>query len=129
MNRFSNILKIPTFSHLYKDMINKIALKAKTYDPNSDVPMFNAEEKKFDELMMVEMPTNWGITAKYDEGSYVFKSLNELTDSSGTFVLHLNVLSVYPQTIYDVVSVMCLKCQMSCSTKDLEEKLSEESIL
>lgn len=128
MNKFSNILKIPTFSSLYKEMINKIAQKSKALDPSLDIPLFSTtEEKKFDELMMVEMPTNWGVTAKYEENKYKYKALNEISDTEeDTFVLHLNVVSVYPQTIYDCVSVMCWKCQMSCSTKDVQEEIPQD---
>ena len=112
MNKFSNILKIPPFTELYKEMVNRIALRTKNFEPCSDVPMFTAPEKKLDDMMLVDTPTNFGISAQYEEGRYPIKSINELEVNDEKFVLHLNVVSVFPQTIFEFVSVMCEKCQM-----------------
>jgi hypothetical protein len=122
MNKFSNVLKIPTFSDLYKEMINKIAQKSKTVDPNLDVPMFSTSlDKKFEDLMMIDNPTTFGITALYEPNAYKIKSINELNERDEKFVLQLNVMAIFPQPLYDLTSLMCKKCQMSCSTKDVED--------
>ena len=114
MNKFSNILKIPPFTDLYKEMVNKIALKLKNTDPTAEpAPMFvSTAERKFDDLMMVETPSHFGISAQYDETKYRVKSVNEISDSDEKFVLHLNVMQILPQPIYEYVSIMCQKCQM-----------------
>lgn len=112
MNKFSNILKIPSFSDYNKDMLNKIANKIKILDPSSDVPMFSTSDKKLDDMMLVDIPTNFGISAQYDEGKFEVKCINELGLNDEKFVLHLNVVSIFPQTIFEYVSVMCENCQM-----------------
>jgi hypothetical protein len=112
MNKFSNILKIPPFTDLYKEMVNKIAQKLKTADPSSDAPMFAPSERKFDDLMMVDTPSHFGISAQYDESKYRVKSINEISDSDEKFVLHVNVMQIFPQPVYEYVSVICQKCQM-----------------
>ncbi len=102
MNKFSNVLKIPTFSDLYKDFINEIALASKTYDSKSDAPMF---EKKLEDIdsMNIDTPMNWGVTALYEEGKYQLKSVNEIDSRDELFVLHVNVMSIFPENVSDYV--------------------------
>jgi hypothetical protein len=112
MNKFSNILKIPASFDLYKEMANKIALKIKSIDPSSDVPMFGATERRLEDLMFVESATNFGVEAIYDHSKFSVKTLNELSDTDDIFVLHLNVLQVNPSTIYEYVCLLCSNCNM-----------------
>ena len=113
MNKFSNILKIPPFTDLYKEMVNKIAMKLKSSDLSADAPRFvSTGERKFDDVMMVDTPTNFGIVALYDDTKYKIKSINEISDKDDKFILNVNVMQIYPQVIFDFVSVLCLKCQM-----------------
>ena len=122
MNKFSNMLKIPTFSDLYKEMLNKIARKSKAMDPNFDVPMFvTTSDSKFEEFML-DSPTNWGVTVQYESYGHKLKSINDLNDR---VVLHLNVMNVYPKSVYDFVSLLCLKCQISSSTKDADDYVDD----
>jgi hypothetical protein len=112
MNKFSNILKIPASFDLYKEMANKIALKIKSIDPSSDVPMFGVSERRLEDVMILESTTNFAVEAIYDQSKYSVKTLNELTDSDQIFVLHLNVLQINPQTIYEYVCLLCSSCNM-----------------
>ncbi len=111
MNKFSNILKIPASFDLYKEMVNKIALKLKSIEPSSDVPMFGTSERRLEDLMVVDTPTNYLIKSQ-EESMYPAKTLNELTESDDKFVLHLNVLHINPQTVYEFVSILCSHCKM-----------------
>jgi hypothetical protein len=112
MNKFSNMLKIPPTFDLYREMVNKIATKLKTIESSSDVPMFGAYERKLEDLMIVENPTEFKVKPIKIESSYPIKSINDLTDSDEKFVLHLNVLKINPQSVYDSVLLLCSNCRM-----------------
>lgn len=112
MNKFSNILKIPPTFDLYKEMVNKIALKLKSYEPSLDVPMFGTSERKIEDVMVVDHPQNFAIAAIYDQTNFSIKSLNEISDYDEKFVLHLNVLHISPQTVYDSALLLCSNCHM-----------------
>ena len=113
MYRSSNILKIPPSTGLYKYMINKIAVKLKNNNPNAIVPMFvSTGERKFYDLMMANAPTNFRIVTLYDDTKYKIKSINEITEQDDKFILNVNVFQIYPQVMFNFVSVLCLKCLM-----------------
>ncbi len=111
MNKFSNILKIPASFDLYKEMVNKIALKLKSFEPYSDVPMFATTDRRLEDLAIINSPSNFGIKALYDSSKFTVKSLNELDDSE-KFVMHLNVVQFNSPTIYEFVSLLCSNCKM-----------------
>lgn len=111
MNKFSNILKVPPFTDLYKEFMNKIANKMKTIEPTSDVPSFSIDKKPEDVIMSVmDTPEYFGVSALYEEGEYSIKRINDLTEKDEKFVLHLNVMEIFPQTVYDIVSIVCQTC-------------------
>lgn len=128
MNKFSNLLKIPTFSDYYKEFINRLAKEIKVIDTKADAPVF---EKKVEDVdaMIVDTHINWGVTALYDESKYKLKSINELTESDETFVLHVNIMSIFPENIADYVLIMCNKCQSSFSTNDIDEIKSNHKFI
>ncbi len=75
MNKFSNVLKIPVFSDLYKDTINRIAQKSKELGADITPPTFT--EKKFEDVMMVDSPTVFVVTYIDENGN---KYTNQYTN-------------------------------------------------
>jgi hypothetical protein len=98
MNKFSNILKIPQFFDYYKEFMNSIALKMKSIDPNLDVPMFNATERKTEEVRLVDIPKLWGVTA-LGVSDVDVKRFDEVTPEDATFVLEVNIMEIYEASL------------------------------
>jgi hypothetical protein len=120
MNKHSNILKIPVFSDLYKDFMNKIAQKMNNFDKKADVPIYNTDRKLDDTMMnIVEAPSSFLVSPILPDGhTYQTKTLLELTDKDERFLMKLSILDISPNVTYDFVQVFCPKCLTSCSTKD-----------
>lgn len=119
MQKFSNLLKIPNFFDLYKETMNKIAQKSKFLETNSELPpIYETKEKKFDNLMMIETPTNFGISAIYEEGKYPLRCFSDLDEKDEKFVMYLNVVKIFPNASEELVSILCKKCYMSVVWKN-----------
>ena len=112
MNKFSNILKIPHFTDYYKEFINKIALKMKNLDPSADVPIFGKDRIEDNAIMDIENQQTTQVSfIPSNKEAYPLRLLNDIKDIDGRIVLRLNVLEVYPTTIYELVSILCTNCE------------------
>lgn len=126
MNKFSNILKAPPFSDLFKDFMNKIAIKMKAIEKSEDVPMF--EERQKEEVMknVVESPTQFLVKPK-EVGKFEVKRVSDLSTSDEYFALELNILEIYPANIHEFVCIMCQNCQSSFFTSAIEDLNAPEN--
>ena len=113
MNKFSNVLRIPTFADLYKEFINRLAMRLKALDSSEDTPMFDCEKSKED-VMMRFTDENQFFGVKFQPSAdvkYPKRTIEEIKKEDEYFILDLNILEFIPEHIYNFVSSFCQLCK------------------
>lgn len=118
MNTFSNILKVPQFSSLYKTFMNKLALKLKEIEPSLDIPLFKSNTTSNDnnnkeDNVHIENTNEPKCSIEpiiQDNIQYEYMQYNEVTPENKEFILKVNILEIYPKPVYNFVNVLCENC-------------------
>ena len=121
MNEFSNILRLPNYSYLYKIFMNSLLSKYQDFKPGEKLPEFRVPDvapKSQKKTKKVAVKANeekeYAVKVKNKYISeYDLKTLDEIEPEDKRFLLNIRIMEIYPKPVYNFVNILCPNCQ-SC---------------
>ena len=122
MNEFSNILRLPSGSYLYKTFMNSLLSKYKSFKPGEKLPEFKVSEEAVPKTqkkakkatIKVSDAKEYACKVKNKYISeYDLKTLDEIEPEDKRFLLNIRIMEIYPKPVFNFVNVLCPNCQ-SC---------------
>jgi hypothetical protein len=100
------MLKIHSSTDYCREFLNRIQNKLNKAEAAAENQ--TVDNKK--DLMEVDEELFFGIAVINDNNEFQVKRLFELTNEDERFILEVHILELFPDKVYDIVSLFCENC-------------------
>lgn len=106
MNKYSNILIVPTHFDYYKTFMAKLV---STYDPDNKIPLYGVNNK---ENLLFEEKYPYIIKTTENTKDYQTRTIKTIAKTDNKFLISLNVVSLNPSSADSLILALCRNCKI-----------------